>query len=64
MKYGSSMDTEITPEIAQAEPLSEGTPGFSVHLDNFDGPFDLLLQLPMKSSPFSAPARSAEKAGA
>ena len=42
MKYGSHVETQtnngdevITPE----------NPGFSVHLTNFDGPFDLLLQL-------------------
>jgi segregation and condensation protein A len=31
------------PEIIQEQP--EAAPGFSVHLTNFDGPFDLLLQL-------------------
>ena len=31
------------PEIIQEQ--SEAAPGFSVHLTNFDGPFDLLLQL-------------------
>jgi len=42
VKYGSHVETQtnngdevITPE----------NPGFSVHLTNFDGPFDLLLQL-------------------
>ena len=45
--YGSPMEEqelEIT-EIDHASPeLAENT-GFSVHLTNFDGPFDLLLQL-------------------
>lgn len=37
-------DTQIEAEgVAQAEPAKDGA--FSVHLDNFDGPFDLLLQL-------------------
>ena len=39
MKYRSLVETaatEVNIEIA---------PGFAVHLDNFDGPFDLLLQL-------------------
>lgn len=37
---------QTSPEVApeqSVEPAKEGT--FSVHLDNFDGPFDLLLQL-------------------
>lgn len=39
MKYRSQVET------AASEINSEITPGFAVHLDNFDGPFDLLLQL-------------------
>lgn len=34
---------EISPEVGEAE--SSTSTAFSVHLDNFDGPFDLLLQL-------------------
>jgi len=47
-KYGSQVNIESEGSIA----LSAAAPddveigaGFSVHLDNFDGPFDLLLQL-------------------
>ncbi|HEY3292749.1 MAG TPA: ScpA family protein [Candidatus Nanopelagicaceae bacterium] len=32
-------------ETAASDVNSEITPGFAVHLENFDGPFDLLLQL-------------------
>lgn len=32
-------------ETAASDVNTEITPGFAVHLDNFDGPFDLLLQL-------------------
>ena len=32
-------------EAAAPHEASAGAPGFSVHLSNFDGPFDLLLQL-------------------
>ncbi|HEX7405876.1 MAG TPA: ScpA family protein [Candidatus Nanopelagicaceae bacterium] len=32
-------------ETAASDINTEITPGFAVHLDNFDGPFDLLLQL-------------------
>ena len=39
-KYGSQVDIETSP----ADVTIESSP-FSVHLDNFDGPFDLLLQL-------------------
>ena len=39
---GVSSSEEITSE--QAESIAPES-GFSVHLDNFDGPFDLLLQL-------------------
>ncbi|WP_022909938.1 segregation and condensation protein A [Aestuariimicrobium kwangyangense] len=35
--------TAATDETAL--PSSEGRPGFTLHLDNFEGPFDLLLQL-------------------
>jgi len=30
---------------AEVDPATEGTPGFAVRLDNFEGPFDLLLSL-------------------
>jgi len=30
---------------ARAEETPQTTPGFDVHLENFEGPFDLLLQL-------------------
>lgn len=39
MKYRSLVET------AASDVNSEITPGFAVHLENFDGPFDLLLQL-------------------
>lgn len=39
VKYRSLVET------AASEVNTEITPGFAVHLDNFDGPFDLLLQL-------------------
>lgn len=39
LKYRSQV------EIIQADAKNEVSSGFSVHLDNFQGPFDLLLQL-------------------
>ncbi len=42
MKYGSQVDTQISNG---EEVITPENPGFSVHLTNFDGPFDLLLQL-------------------
>lgn len=39
VKYRSLVET------AASDINTEITPGFAVHLDNFDGPFDLLLQL-------------------
>lgn len=39
VKYRSLVETAAT------EVNTEIAPGFAVHLDNFDGPFDLLLQL-------------------
>ncbi len=39
VKYRSQVET------ASSDINTEITPGFAVHLDNFDGPFDLLLQL-------------------
>ena len=39
VKYRSLVET------AASDVNTEITPGFAVHLDNFDGPFDLLLQL-------------------
>ena len=50
-KYGSQVDIESDSAIALTSAPVAGTEdveigaGFSVHLDNFDGPFDLLLQL-------------------
>jgi len=47
-KYGSQVNIESEGSIALSaaapDDVEVGT-GFSVHLDNFDGPFDLLLQL-------------------
>ncbi|MSY01532.1 MAG: segregation/condensation protein A, partial [Actinobacteria bacterium] len=31
--------------VEESTDVNAATGGFSVHLDNFDGPFDLLLQL-------------------
>jgi segregation and condensation protein A len=42
VKYGSRMDTQIP---GGDEVITPENPGFSVHLSNFEGPFDLLLQL-------------------
>jgi segregation and condensation protein A len=42
VKYGSQVDTQISNG---EEVITPENPGFSVHLTNFDGPFDLLLQL-------------------
>jgi len=42
VKYGSQMDTQLSNGD---EVITPENPGFSVHLTNFDGPFDLLLQL-------------------
>jgi segregation and condensation protein A len=39
VKYRSPVET------AAGEASTQITPGFAVHLENFDGPFDLLLQL-------------------
>lgn len=39
VKYGSLVET------AENDVNAENPTGFAVHLDNFDGPFDLLLQL-------------------
>ena len=50
-KYGSQVDIETSPADVSAVDPSDGSivtiesSPFSVHLDNFDGPFDLLLQL-------------------
>jgi len=50
-KYGSQVDIETSPADVTAVDPSDGSivtiesSPFSVHLDNFDGPFDLLLQL-------------------
>jgi segregation and condensation protein A len=42
IKYGSQVDTQIN---GAEDVITPENPGFSVHLSNFDGPFDLLLQL-------------------
>jgi segregation and condensation protein A len=42
LKYGSHVDTQLSNGD---EVITPENPGFSVHLTNFDGPFDLLLQL-------------------
>jgi len=47
-KYGSQVNIESEGAIAVSAAAPEGVEigaGFSVHLNNFDGPFDLLLQL-------------------
>ena len=47
MKYLVRMSQEIfTPQVAATPSITDGrVAGFSLHLENFDGPFDLLLQL-------------------
>ena len=47
MKYLVRMSQEIfTPPVAATPSITDGrVAGFSLHLENFDGPFDLLLQL-------------------
>ena len=47
MKYLVRMSQEIfTPQVAATPSITDGrVSGFSLHLENFDGPFDLLLQL-------------------
>jgi len=42
VKYGSQVETQLS---SGDEVITPENPGFSVHLTNFDGPFDLLLQL-------------------
>ena len=42
VKYGSHVETQLNNGD---EVITPENPGFSVHLTNFDGPFDLLLQL-------------------
>jgi len=42
VKYGSQVETQLSNGD---EVITPENPGFSVHLTNFDGPFDLLLQL-------------------
>lgn len=42
MKYGSQVETQLSNGD---EVITPENPGFSVHLSNFDGPFDLLLKL-------------------
>jgi segregation and condensation protein A len=39
----AEVEALVDPAAAAAEPAKDGA--FNVHLDNFDGPFDLLLQL-------------------
>jgi segregation and condensation protein A len=47
VKYLVRMSQEIfTPQVAATPSITDGrVAGFSLHLENFDGPFDLLLQL-------------------
>ena len=47
MKYLERMSQEISPPTPLGTPsITDGrVAGFSLHLENFDGPFDLLLQL-------------------
>ena len=47
VKYLVRMSQEIfTPSVAATPSITDGrVAGFSLHLENFDGPFDLLLQL-------------------
>ena len=47
MKYLVRMSQEIfMPQVAATPSITDGrVAGFSLHLENFDGPFDLLLQL-------------------
>ena len=47
MKYLVRMSQEIfTPPVAATPSITDGrVAGFSLHLENFDGPFDLVLQL-------------------
>ena len=47
VKYLVRMSHEIfTPQVAATPSITDGrVAGFSLHLENFDGPFDLLLQL-------------------
>jgi len=47
VKYLVRMSQEIfTPQVAATPSITDGrVSGFSLHLENFDGPFDLLLQL-------------------
>lgn len=42
VKYGSQVETQLSNGD---EVITPENPGFSVHLSNFDGPFDLLLKL-------------------
>ena len=42
VKYGSQVETQLSNDD---EVITPENPGFSVHLSNFDGPFDLLLKL-------------------
>ena len=46
LDYLSTMNDQISDTTELTPPVIEGSEGaFSVHLSNFDGPFDLLLQL-------------------
>ena len=46
LDYLSTMNDQISDTTELTPPVIEGSQGaFSVHLSNFDGPFDLLLQL-------------------
>src|SRR3954468_13790183 len=43
--YGQQVPEEPATPSAEAQPTAEETGGFTVRLDNFTGPFDLLLNL-------------------
>ena len=45
MKYGALMALASETTVEDGVDVNPSTGGFSVHLSNFDGPFDLLLQL-------------------
>jgi segregation and condensation protein A len=44
-EIGSNVKYRSLVETAIGDTNTEVTPGFAVHLENFEGPFDLLLQL-------------------
>jgi hypothetical protein len=44
-EMNANVKYRLLVETAASEVNAEITPGFAVHLENFEGPFDLLLQL-------------------